>query len=269
MVEQYDSTHPLIHKKVHWLHGQHLRGEDFVGVLGNENADRLATADVLDASNAEVPFWDWYPIIQSRVNHKWKDDWLAIGTNKLRSLKSSIDVWPSSCDRDRKISCILTRLRIGHTILTQHLMENRPPPYCTDCLVPLKLPRDYLRGKIIAFSRLSRHFDLECATLSYWGAPPLRVRCTDDALWESWRDLWSSLAYAISAGNGNDWLHLVIIFLPDVLWLSCVWRDIARSEVSRTTPPITYLWSLDVNKGYVNGGGVTCLAHLEPFCCSK
>ena len=110
-------------------------------VVGNENADRLATAAALDASNAsnaEVPFRDWYRIKQFRVKHKWKGEWLAVGTSKLRSLESSIDVWPSICYRDRKISCILTRLRIWHTRLThQHLMENRPPPYCTDCLVPL------------------------------------------------------------------------------------------------------------------------------------
>ena len=126
-----------------------------VGVLGNESADRLAAAAALDASNAsnaEVPFWDWYPIIRSRVKHKWKDEWLAIGTNKLRSLKSSVDVWPYSCDRDCKVSCILTRLRIGHTRLTnQHLMESRPPPDCTDCLVPLTV----------------RHFLAECPSFAY------------------------------------------------------------------------------------------------------
>ena len=142
VVEHYNSTHLLIHKVVHWLHRLHLRGKTccfcwcspHVGVLGNENADRRASAAALDVSNAEVQFRDWYPIIQFRVKHKWNDECLAVGTNKLRSLKSSIDVRPSSCDRDRKISSILTRLRIGHTRLThQHLMENRPPPYCTDC----------------------------------------------------------------------------------------------------------------------------------------
>ena len=38
-----------------------------VGVLGNETVDRQATAaarDASNASNAEVPYSDWYPIIQ-------------------------------------------------------------------------------------------------------------------------------------------------------------------------------------------------------------
>ena len=34
----------------------------------------------------------------------------------------------------------LTRLRIGHSLLTHgHLMEQRPQPYCEDCLVPLSI----------------------------------------------------------------------------------------------------------------------------------
>ena len=147
VVEHYDSTHPLIHKVIHWLPRRQFRGKTVYfcwcpshGVLGNESADRLAASAALvasNASNAEVPFRDWYPIIQFRLKHK-KNEWLTVGTNRLTSIKSSVDVWPSSCDRDCKISTILTRLRIGHTRLThQHLTENRPPPYYTDCLVPL------------------------------------------------------------------------------------------------------------------------------------
>ena len=34
-------------------------------------------------------------------------------------------------------------------------------PACVAVVQGRQLPRDYLRGKITAFSRLSRHFDLE------------------------------------------------------------------------------------------------------------
>ena len=133
-------------------------------------------------------------VSNNTVKHKWKDEWLAIGTNKLRSLKSSVDVWPSSCDRDRKVSCILTRLRIGHTRLThQHLMKNRPPPYCTDCTV---LHTVLIVLYSILYWLLSSP---DCAALSCWvplicGCADIpsnhRTRCgpdsADDALWESW-----------------------------------------------------------------------------------
>ena len=91
VVEHYDSTHPLINKVVYWLHGLHYRRKTVclccsnVGVLGNEPADRQADVAVRDASNTEVPCRGWYPIIQSNVKHKWNEQWLAIGTNKLKS----------------------------------------------------------------------------------------------------------------------------------------------------------------------------------------
>ena len=131
---------------------------------------------------------------QFRVKHKWKDEWLAVGTSKLRSLKSSIDVWPSICDRDPKISCILTRLRIWHTRLTdQHLMENRPPLYCTDCLVPLTV-RHFLAVRRWLFPRtIGEDVDQTLQTM----------------LSENLGDFWSSLAYAISAGNWNDWYSIL------------------------------------------------------------
>ena len=167
-----------------------------------------------------------YPIIQSRVKRKWKDEWLAIGTNKLIILKSSVDVWPSSCDRDRKVSCILTRLRIGYTRLThQHLMENKPPPYCTDCLVPLTV----------------RHFLAECPSFAdVWHRifPQTIGQDVDQTL---------QLMLSENLGEIYDprWLDWLIAScdnsLPDVLWLSCARRDIARSEAPRTTSLITYL----------------------------
>ena len=52
-----------------------------VGVLGNEAA--AAAYDSSITSFTEVPLKDCYPMIQSKVKHKWKDEWLAIGTNKL------------------------------------------------------------------------------------------------------------------------------------------------------------------------------------------
>ena len=39
------------------------------------------------------------------------------------------------------------------------------------------------------------------------------------------------------------------VLLPGVLSLSCVRRDTARSEASRTTPPITYLVTLSPSEG--------------------
>ena len=88
--------------------------------------------------NNSIPYRDWFPIIRSKIFHKWRDDWHATESNKVRDIKDDVRVWSSSLQRNRKLSIILTRLRIGHTKLThQYLMENRQQPYCSDCIVPL------------------------------------------------------------------------------------------------------------------------------------
>ena len=57
---------------------------------------------------------------------------------KLRTIRDNNQPWPSSSLYGRKTSIILTRLRIGHTLLTHgFLMDQSHPPYCNDCLVPL------------------------------------------------------------------------------------------------------------------------------------
>ncbi|MPC70499.1 hypothetical protein E2C01_064749 [Portunus trituberculatus] len=50
----------------------------------------------------------------------------------------SIPQWTYSHVRDRRAQTSLTRLRIGHTYLTQRYLLTRDlQPYCEDCLVPL------------------------------------------------------------------------------------------------------------------------------------
>lgn len=60
-------------------------------------------------------------------------------TNKIRSLRDSVQNWASSHQITRKNEVMLSRLRIGHTRLTHgHLMRGEPiPPFCANCIVPL------------------------------------------------------------------------------------------------------------------------------------
>ena len=74
---------------------------------------------------------------RSRVR---RNEWQNTDGNKLRVIKNSISVWPSSQQRVRKDEVVLARLRIGHTLLTHgYLMEGGRMPYCGDCLVPLSI----------------------------------------------------------------------------------------------------------------------------------
>ena len=63
-------------------------------------------------------------------------------TNKLRTIKHSVNSWPSSVQKKRHMEVILTRIRIGHTRLTHgHLMSSphESPPLCDVCQCQLTI----------------------------------------------------------------------------------------------------------------------------------
>ena len=143
-ITHYDSTHPLISEiqlqiialqranktvRICWCPAH-------VGIPQNEEADRLAgeaaRSPAIPEENA-VPYRDHYVGIKSAVRHKWNESWVQITGNKLRAIKNSALQPPPTC-ANRRLSIILTRLRIGHTHLTHHhLMERRPAPMCQFC----------------------------------------------------------------------------------------------------------------------------------------
>ena len=162
VTQHYDSTHPLVNKIISKLLKIRERSKNVtfcwcpghVGVPGNERADRVAVAAASsngEPANDVVPYRDWYPIIKQRMKEKWTEEWRRVEHNKLRELKDSIEMWPSSNNKIRKQSIIITRLRIGHTKVThQFLMEGGVQPYCSDCIVPLTV----------------KHLIAECPTFS-------------------------------------------------------------------------------------------------------
>jgi len=112
-------------------------------VMGNERADtaaKLAAGSDAAIYNTNLPCRDYYPVIVKRAMSAWQTKWTDTTNNKLRNIKDRINPWPSSAQKVRRMEVILTRLRIGHSLLTHgHLMERRPPPFCDDCLVPLTI----------------------------------------------------------------------------------------------------------------------------------
>ena len=68
---------------------------------------------------------------------KWQDRWsspLLTTNRKYRSIRSNINYWPSSFQKDRRSEIVLSRLRIGHTRLThQFILEGSSAPVCARC----------------------------------------------------------------------------------------------------------------------------------------
>ena len=145
------SDHPIVSKIQDYIIMLHSRHKSIcicwvpshINIEGNERADQLAKQAA--QSQGEVmyihyPHKDYYSVIKNSIRQKWQQSWDNVSNNKLKSIKPDIKSWPSSKSKLRKIEVVLTRLRIGHSRLTHgHLMEQRPPPYCEQCIVPLTI----------------------------------------------------------------------------------------------------------------------------------
>ena len=131
-----------------WLVRLHSRKRKFVfcwvpshvGVDGNERADAAAKEAVLLAHpcNVGIPHDDYKPVFRNLALQKWQVFWTTLHTNqKLKSIQPSVSPWFSSFHVDRRAGILLTRLRIGHTYLTNNYLmasgRDREAPYCDDC----------------------------------------------------------------------------------------------------------------------------------------
>jgi hypothetical protein len=90
-----------------------------VGIVGNEIVDRAAQIrrDDIDR-DCIVPWTDLRVIISNHINKRWQQDWSSTPNNKLFQIKPRIQVWSLPSNLSRREEVVLTRLRIGHSILT-------------------------------------------------------------------------------------------------------------------------------------------------------
>ena len=137
---QYYSTHPLVNRIISKLI-ELTKKNKFIQLCwvpshslinGNEKADTVAKEAAHSAhaiQNTALPFRDYYPCIKRNLWQNWNNNWINTENNKLRSINDNVRPWISSQCDVRRHGRILTRLRIGHTLLTHgHLMERRYEP---------------------------------------------------------------------------------------------------------------------------------------------
>ena len=145
----FNSPHPLIIDILEWVFLANRRGRSIsfcrvpahVGVLGNEEADKLAKDAAMNMGliNIALPYRDLYPAIKNTFRSAWQFYWDIEINNKMREITNKIKPW-SYTHSSRRQEVSLCRLRIGHTRMTHgFLMSRDPPPYCEDCLVALTI----------------------------------------------------------------------------------------------------------------------------------
>ena len=111
-----------------------------MGIEGNEKADREAvkvtTAPI--QRNIRVYHRDINELLRKFILERWQIVWDSALANKLHKIKPLLKNWTSTFHQDRCQEVVLTRLRIGHVLIThKHLMERDQAPICEDCWTPL------------------------------------------------------------------------------------------------------------------------------------
>ena len=79
----------------------------------------------------------------------------------LKGIKPTVGYWSTSARANRREEVVLSRLRLGHTLLThKHVIDRMPPPDCDLCHCPLDVPHLVLDCR--KFQSARRHLQAAC-----------------------------------------------------------------------------------------------------------
>ena len=137
-----------------------------VGIKGNEKADKIAKEHIVhNIYGIKTPYSDFRPCISNYVNSLFQAKWDVCNNNKLHEINGTFLSSLKIYSNNRKEDVILTRLRIGHTRLTQkHYLSSDDRPECIPCDCPLTI----------------KHILLECVDTAeirehYFNCPDLKT----------------------------------------------------------------------------------------------
>lgn len=121
-----------------------------IGINGNEKADKAAKEAATMTAGPEITKIrpDDLKAEARRVIWKmWQDKWNQ-GNAKLKNVKANVKKSETTYPTKRRESVIMTRLRIGHTRLTEeHLLTRCSAPVCSSCSEILKVEHIILHCK--------------------------------------------------------------------------------------------------------------------------
>ena len=98
------------------------------------------------------------PSLKRVIFSKRRTLWNAESENsKLKQIKSTIDIWTSSFQRERCTEVVLSQLRIGLILLTHGYLMNTshdPVPQCTHCRPTLNVKHIFTDCPALARQRM-------------------------------------------------------------------------------------------------------------------
>jgi ribonuclease HI len=138
------------------------------GIVQNELVDLLAKQSIQDHDVQPHDFkpnkFDIKSKMKQIIYSKWSREWELVTNNKLKVIKPYIGPWKNMELLNRKQTVTITRLRIGHSLLThKYLMERIPAPQCT---CGHRLSIHHLFGDCVRASGLRRKWNLSIYSLS-------------------------------------------------------------------------------------------------------
>ncbi|GFO13746.1 RNA-directed DNA polymerase from mobile element jockey [Plakobranchus ocellatus] len=134
----YGSAKKHVLRALDPIHHQGLRIALGAFRNGNENVDKLAKAALnrTSTSGKLICYCDLKPKINTYIKSVWQRDWDAEGANKLHEVLPNLgeDLHRRGEGAGRKLETAMSRLRVGHTWLTQsYLLKNEQQPFCCAC----------------------------------------------------------------------------------------------------------------------------------------
>ena len=165
-IQNYHPKNPLVQEIKYFFHKLYEDGKHIeicwipahVGVKGNEEADKAAKEAISkNRSQINIPISDFLPTLKQLTFEKWQRIWSEVHEdNKLKQIKPNIGLWQTSYQRNRHHEVVLSRLRIGHSLLTHGYLMNTPHdpiPECTQCRTMLTIKHIFVECPIFQRQR--------------------------------------------------------------------------------------------------------------------
>lgn len=134
-----------------------------MSIPGNEEADRMAKLGDENTIQVNNVFWERdiknseTTILHNLLQLEWD---LLLDDNKLLEVKERFFEKVDIRNIPRQYSCIMARLRIGHTLLThKHLITKTDPPVCTDCNTLLTIR--HIFSHCTKYSQILKSLDIQ------------------------------------------------------------------------------------------------------------